>query len=114
MVYYLHGNDLLCGMPIVYYPHGFRTANAIRDAGTAKLSDENLLFIFFHPTDCFNKNLGGLAPVLEDNVGTGPHSKFCLCRMDDGIQHYAFVDWTKNNERWVVVDVSTFQMVVSR
>ncbi|ESO08826.1 hypothetical protein HELRODRAFT_190628 [Helobdella robusta] len=24
-----------------------------------------------------------LAPVLEDNVGTGPHSTFCLCRMDD-------------------------------
>ncbi|ESN93082.1 hypothetical protein HELRODRAFT_165241 [Helobdella robusta] len=27
--------------------------------------------------------LRGLAPVLEDNVGTGPHSTFCLCRMDD-------------------------------
>ncbi|ESN99792.1 hypothetical protein HELRODRAFT_176558 [Helobdella robusta] len=53
MVYYLHGNDLPCGTTIVYYPHGFRTAN------------------------------GGLAPVLEDNVGTRPHSTFCLCRLDD-------------------------------
>ncbi|ESO03379.1 hypothetical protein HELRODRAFT_173670 [Helobdella robusta] len=26
---------------------------------------------------------GGLATVLEDNVGTDPHSTFCLCRMDD-------------------------------
>ncbi|ESO07964.1 hypothetical protein HELRODRAFT_169679 [Helobdella robusta] len=25
-----------------------------------------------------------MAPVLEDNVGTEPHSTFCLCRMDDG------------------------------
>ncbi|ESN95088.1 hypothetical protein HELRODRAFT_179673 [Helobdella robusta] len=54
-----------------------------------------------------------LAPVLEDNVGTEPHSTFCLCRMDDGIQHSAFVEWTKNDERWVVAGVSTFHMVVS-
>ncbi|ESN99725.1 hypothetical protein HELRODRAFT_176485 [Helobdella robusta] len=29
--------------------------------------------------------LRGLAPVLEDNVGTGPHSTFCLCRMDNEV-----------------------------
>ncbi|ESN93776.1 hypothetical protein HELRODRAFT_180644 [Helobdella robusta] len=29
------------------------------------------------------------------------------------IQHSTFVEWTKNAERWVVVGVSTFQMVVS-
>ncbi|ESN93704.1 hypothetical protein HELRODRAFT_180568 [Helobdella robusta] len=74
-----------------------------------------------------NVRLRGLAPVLEDNVGTGPHSTFCLCRMDEGIQHSTFVEWTKafniqrstfvewtkNAERWAVVGVSTFQMVVS-
>ncbi|ESO09777.1 hypothetical protein HELRODRAFT_183871 [Helobdella robusta] len=60
-----------------------------------------------------NLTLRGLAPVLEDNVGTGPHSTFCFCRMDDGIQHTSLVEWTKNDERWAVVGVSTFQMVVS-
>ncbi|ESO11142.1 hypothetical protein HELRODRAFT_183457 [Helobdella robusta] len=48
-----------------------------------------------------NLALRGLAPVLEVNVGTGKHSTFCL------------VEWTTNDERWAVVGVSTFQMVVS-
>ncbi|ESO02002.1 hypothetical protein HELRODRAFT_161221 [Helobdella robusta] len=96
MVYYLHGNDLPCGTAIVYYPHGFRTANGLLSARqwfsircpgcTAKLSDENLLFLYLSPSTRAvfqQKPRGGPAPVLEDNVGTGPHSTFCLCRMDD-------------------------------
>ncbi|ESN96975.1 hypothetical protein HELRODRAFT_178780 [Helobdella robusta] len=54
--------------------------------GTAKLSDENLLFLYFSPSTRAvfqQQSREGLAPVLEDNVGTGPHSTFCLCRMDD-------------------------------
>ncbi|ESN98391.1 hypothetical protein HELRODRAFT_176851 [Helobdella robusta] len=51
------------------------------------LSDENLLFLYLSPSTRAvfqQKSRGGLAAVLEDNVGTGPHSTFCLCRMDDG------------------------------
>ncbi|ESN94111.1 hypothetical protein HELRODRAFT_180279 [Helobdella robusta] len=48
-----------------------------------------------------NLTLRGLAPVLEDNVEP------------DRIQHSAFVEWTTNDERWTVVGVRMFQMVVS-
>ncbi|ESN91720.1 hypothetical protein HELRODRAFT_165787 [Helobdella robusta] len=66
---------------IVYYPHG----NGLLSGALAV----------------------GLAPVLEDNVGTEPHSTFCLYRMDDGIQHSAFVEWTKKlklPEEFIVED----------
>ncbi|ESN92511.1 hypothetical protein HELRODRAFT_181386 [Helobdella robusta] len=39
-------------------------------------------YSFFSVFLC-NLTLRGLAPVLEDIVGTGKHSTFCLCRMDD-------------------------------
>ncbi|ESO11298.1 hypothetical protein HELRODRAFT_183308 [Helobdella robusta] len=81
-----------------------------------------------------------LAPVLEDNIGTGRHSTFCHCRMDSGrisslavrltlrssddilcadqmivwsVQRSTVTTIFENDERWAVVDVSTFQMVVS-
>ncbi|ESN91043.1 hypothetical protein HELRODRAFT_182392 [Helobdella robusta] len=43
------------------------------------------IFSFSIPRAVFQQqSRGGLAPVLEDNVGTGKHSTFCLRRMDDG------------------------------
>ncbi|ESN90970.1 hypothetical protein HELRODRAFT_182442 [Helobdella robusta] len=41
------------------------------------------IFLHRHGAVFQQQSRRGLAPVLEDNVGTGPHSTFCLCRMDD-------------------------------
>ncbi|ESN96512.1 hypothetical protein HELRODRAFT_163581 [Helobdella robusta] len=84
-----------------------------------------VLFFFL-----YNLKIRGLAPVLENNVGTGKHSTFCLCRMDDGRISALAVRLTlrsldeilcadlnvvvgANDERWAVVGVSTFHMMVS-
>ncbi|ESN94975.1 hypothetical protein HELRODRAFT_179815 [Helobdella robusta] len=81
---------------------------------TAKLSDENLLFIFLYQ----QQSGGGLAPVLEDNVvGTGRHEDWQqfwrTTKEPENNKHSTFFEWTTNDERWAVVGVSTFLMVVS-
>ncbi|ESN95951.1 hypothetical protein HELRODRAFT_178869 [Helobdella robusta] len=51
----------------------------------APLSFLMTIFSFSIPRAVFQQqSRGGLAPVLEDNVGTRKHSTFCLCRIDDG------------------------------
>ncbi|ESN98708.1 hypothetical protein HELRODRAFT_162161 [Helobdella robusta] len=95
----------------------------------APLSFLMRIFSFSIPRAVFQQqSRGGLAPVLEDNVGTGKHSTFCLCRMDDGRISALAVRLTlrssdeilcadlnvvvgANDERWAVVGVSTFHMM---
>ncbi|ESO07144.1 hypothetical protein HELRODRAFT_170448 [Helobdella robusta] len=109
----------------------------------APLSFLMRIFSFSIPRAVSQQSRGGLAPILEDDVGTGLHSTFCLCRMDDGRisalavrltlsssdeilcadlnvvndERWAVVGIStfqmENDERWAVVGVSTFQMVVS-
>ncbi|ESO09890.1 hypothetical protein HELRODRAFT_167708 [Helobdella robusta] len=59
------------------------------------------IFSFSIPRAVFqHQSRGGLAPVLEDNVGTGKHSTFCLCRMDDGKMMRGGQWWESARFRW--------------